>query len=158
MDERRLFGQIAVKLGFIDAAVLHRALDVQIEERRAGKGHKLLGVILVEGGFMTAGQVFEVLQAFDVEETERGQPGAGVRSVVIGSDQGPVTDTVSLLDRTSGTATAPAGVPADTWPMEKGAAPATPLPGTGPVRRGANGAQGPQGGETWEVDLRGEPQ
>lgn len=67
MDEKRLFGEIAVEKGYITLGKVKRALEVQRDMIKNGEGHKLIGVLLVELGFMTAEQVVDVLDHFDAE-------------------------------------------------------------------------------------------
>ena len=67
MEEKRLFGELAVHKGFVTLQQVNRALEIQKEMIKSGEGHKLIGVLLVELGFMSADQVCEVLMAFDEE-------------------------------------------------------------------------------------------
>ena len=67
MEEKRLFGEIAVHKGYVTLAQVKRALEIQKEMIRSGEGHKLIGVLLVELGFMSPDQVCDVLQTFDEE-------------------------------------------------------------------------------------------
>lgn len=80
MDEKRLFGEIAIELGLITREQLRRGLDHQQQLRRDGLGHKLLGVILVEQGVLTSEQVFAVLNAYEHEQAG-GHAGAHVKKV-----------------------------------------------------------------------------
>lgn len=54
-----LFGQVAIELGLINETQLETALSLQ-ESTRKGT---LIGLILVELGFLTNDQVLEVLQS-----------------------------------------------------------------------------------------------
>ena len=67
MDEKRLFGEIAIQRGYVTVAQVKQALEIQREMRRSGEGHKLIGVLLVELGYMTPGRVVEVLEMYDAE-------------------------------------------------------------------------------------------
>ena len=67
MDEKRLFGEIAIQKGFVTVAQIKQALEIQREMRKSGEGHKLIGVLLVELGYMTPVQVMEVLDVYDAE-------------------------------------------------------------------------------------------
>lgn len=67
MDEKRLFGEIAIQRGFLTVTQVKQALEIQREMRRSGEGHKLIGVLLVELGYISADKVVEVLEAYDAE-------------------------------------------------------------------------------------------
>jgi hypothetical protein len=67
LDEKRLFGEIAIERGYVTVAQVKQALEIQREMRRAGEGHKLIGVLLVELGYMSPKQVMEVLEMYDAE-------------------------------------------------------------------------------------------
>jgi len=60
LDQR--FGSIAVKKGFITSEQLMDALKIQITENVESNKHRLIGSILREMGFMTVGQIDEVLK------------------------------------------------------------------------------------------------
>lgn len=55
------FGKIAVENGFISADQLRQALCEQIDENLADHPHRVLGAICFEHGWMTPGQIEEVL-------------------------------------------------------------------------------------------------
>ncbi len=76
MDERRLFGEIAIQKGFVSPAQVKQALQIQREMRRSGEGHKLIGVLLVELGYMSPDKVVQVLDTYDAERAaeERKNP------------------------------------------------------------------------------------
>jgi hypothetical protein len=76
VDERRLFGEIAITKGYVKPAQVRQALEIQREMRRSGEGHKLIGVLLVELGYMSPDQVVEVLESYDAERAadERRNP------------------------------------------------------------------------------------
>jgi hypothetical protein len=74
VEEKRLFGEIAIEKGFITLAQLRRALDIQREMIRSGEGHKLVGVLLVELGYMTPEEVLAVLDAYDKEKAAELSP------------------------------------------------------------------------------------
>lgn len=67
MEEKRLFGEIAVAKGYLTLAQVKRALEIQREMIRSGEGHKLIGVLLVELGYLTPDQVCDILAAYDHE-------------------------------------------------------------------------------------------
>jgi hypothetical protein len=76
LDEKRLFGEIAIERGYVTVAQVKQALEIQREMRRSGEGHKLIGVLLVELGYMTPLKVMEILEAYDAERAaeQRGRP------------------------------------------------------------------------------------
>jgi len=72
------FGQTAVKMKFITVPQLQEALHRQVEENLSGKGHRLLGTILFDRGWMTSEQIEIVLNLLLKEmrqdEVKRGKP------------------------------------------------------------------------------------
>ena len=59
------FGQVAVKLGFVTPSQVESALDIQRSLEHSGKGRKLLGVILLETGFISSAQLIDILQYYE---------------------------------------------------------------------------------------------
>ena len=55
------FGQTAVELGFITVDRLKEALNIQVDDDIAGKGHRLLGSILFENDWMSSDDIEIVL-------------------------------------------------------------------------------------------------
>jgi len=96
VDEKRLFGEIAIQKGFVTIAQIKQALEIQREMRKSGEGHKLIGVLLVELGYMSPVQVMEILETYDAErEAEmRANPDSG--------DSGATSDALFSPDDTSG--------------------------------------------------------
>ena len=68
---RRLFGEVALERGFVDAAQLYEALTVQARRRTEGKSDKLLGQILLELGFLSPEQLQEVIDQLYPPEREK---------------------------------------------------------------------------------------
>lgn len=62
IDYAFLFGQIAIRHGFITEQQLETALDEQIDHDLNNDDHKLIGEILLEKGWMTQEQIAIVLQ------------------------------------------------------------------------------------------------
>ena len=58
---KKLFGEVALELGFVSSAQLYDALTEQVRRKSEGKSEKLLGQILLENGHITAEQIREVL-------------------------------------------------------------------------------------------------
>ena len=65
------FGQRAIRLGFIGAEDLALALAEQRRRDSIGREHELIGMILVEMGFLTTTQLLAILKVY---EEERGSP------------------------------------------------------------------------------------
>ncbi len=55
------FGQVAIELGFITAEQLKVALAEQVDDELAEQRRRLLGTILFERNWMSAGQIETVL-------------------------------------------------------------------------------------------------
>lgn len=66
MEERKLFGEIAVGMGYVTSQQVERALEVQRETEARGR-KKLIGVILVELGFLNTQQILEILKTYDAQ-------------------------------------------------------------------------------------------
>ena len=96
MDEKRLFGEIAIQKGFVTIAQIKQALEIQREMRKSGEGHKLIGVLLVELRFMTPVQVMEILEQYDAERA------AEMRAQPEVYDSGATSDALFSPDDTSG--------------------------------------------------------
>jgi hypothetical protein len=67
VDEKRLFGEIAIQKRYVTVAQVKQALEIQREMRKSGEGHKLIGVLLVELGYLKPEQVVDVLETYDAE-------------------------------------------------------------------------------------------
>ncbi|MHC4829599.1 MAG: hypothetical protein ACYTFT_04475, partial [Planctomycetota bacterium] len=65
---RARFGAIATSLGVIDQPKLEEALALQQELRRRGDGHKLIGLILLELGYLDTSGLVLVLKAMAEDE------------------------------------------------------------------------------------------
>lgn len=61
-DYAYLFGQIAIKKGFITEKQLEEALDEQTIHNLKNDNHKLIGEILLEKRWMTQDQITMVLE------------------------------------------------------------------------------------------------
>jgi len=58
---RELFGQIAVRRGFVSAEHVHEALKIQQDLTHDGK-RPLIGIILMELGMLSTTEMIDVLQ------------------------------------------------------------------------------------------------
>ena len=67
-EYRPRFGQIAVKMGFIDGTQLKEALNDQIDDNLAGRPHRFLGNILLSKKWITLEQVDITLDEIFKEE------------------------------------------------------------------------------------------
>ncbi len=71
------FGQVAVRLGLVTPGQVESALDIQKSLERSGKGRKLLGMILLEIGLISSGQLIEILQYYDHHRSAAAAPTEG---------------------------------------------------------------------------------
>lgn len=55
------FGQLAVEMGFVTPGQLKQALGEQVDDNLSGQRHRILGAIFFDHGWMTPGQIDEVL-------------------------------------------------------------------------------------------------
>jgi hypothetical protein len=78
-SQAELFGEVAIRKGFITAAELIRALELQQGRLQEGQGHELLGLILLKEGMLNNIQLLEVLRYYEAER-RRGPPGEPVPS------------------------------------------------------------------------------
>jgi len=62
------FGEVAMRLGFITESVLNDALRRQMRRVEEGESHKLLGMILLEHGYIDNGQLISILRRYERAE------------------------------------------------------------------------------------------
>jgi len=55
------FGHLAVDMGYVTPEQLKEALGEQVDDNLAGHPHRILGAIFFDRGWMTPGQIDEVL-------------------------------------------------------------------------------------------------
>lgn len=60
-----LFGDIAVRLGYASDEDVARALERQAEELERGNEHKLLGMHMLEMGFLSTSELIEILRVYE---------------------------------------------------------------------------------------------
>jgi len=60
-----LFGEIAIKLGFISKKEVKEALMIQQKDIKAGKPHRLIGLVMLEEGMIDNGQLIELLRYYE---------------------------------------------------------------------------------------------
>ena len=70
MQKYEPFGQVAVRLGFTTQGQVNTALQIQSSLEHAGKGRKLLGMIMLETGLISSAQLIEVLQYYAQRQAE----------------------------------------------------------------------------------------
>lgn len=56
------FGITAIQMGFITATQLHEAMKIELNENLNDTEHRLIGQILFERGYISSGQIREVLR------------------------------------------------------------------------------------------------
>ncbi|MEE8142779.1 MAG: UDP-glucose 4-epimerase GalE [Planctomycetota bacterium] len=61
----QLFGDIAIRLGFLNEADVVKALERQTQEMEQGTQHKLIGMHLLEMGLLSTSQLIEVLKYYE---------------------------------------------------------------------------------------------
>ncbi len=61
IETRFAFAVVAIEKDFITMEQAKEAMDIQVTEGLEGKGHRLIGEILVSQGYMTETQIDEVL-------------------------------------------------------------------------------------------------
>ena len=71
MPKKGLFGEIAIKKGFVTEEQVKMALEVQKEMDAIGEKHKLIGVIMLELGMLTSEQILEILKTFEKDVGEK---------------------------------------------------------------------------------------
>lgn len=64
-ESAELFGEIAVKLGFITQDDIKKALAVQKKDIAQGKPHRLIGLVMLEEGMIDNAQLIELLRYYD---------------------------------------------------------------------------------------------
>ena len=57
-------GKVAVKLGFCTMEDVHNALEIQKNLPKQQKGHKLLGMIMLEEGIISNEQLIAILKYY----------------------------------------------------------------------------------------------
>ena len=59
---RKLFGEVALDMGYVTAAQLYEALTVQQRRKSEGQPDKLLGQVLLELGHLSTEQIQEIVE------------------------------------------------------------------------------------------------
>ena len=63
------FGELAVKLGFVTEQDVERVLVEQERIRTEGRGHKMMGLCMVEMGLISTTQLVEILRHYEEDES-----------------------------------------------------------------------------------------
>ena len=63
-EERIPFGEMAIRKGYCTADEVAEALRVQRKLGRRGRPRPLTGIIMVKHGFITTGQLIDVLRTY----------------------------------------------------------------------------------------------
>ena len=71
MSKREPFGSVALRLCLTNKEQLEEALAIQDEEDKAGKEHRLLGLIMLEMGYLTTTELIEVLRHIDEAQEKK---------------------------------------------------------------------------------------
>ncbi len=69
-----LFGEVAIRLGFVRRQDVERALRIQEEEVAARKPHRLLGIVMLQEGMLTGAQLIEILRCYERQDGEERKP------------------------------------------------------------------------------------
>jgi hypothetical protein len=68
-DNTQLFGQVAVRKGFVTPQQVDASLSLQTDLRRQGKPHKLIGMIMLEAGYLDTTQLIDILKSIEQART-----------------------------------------------------------------------------------------
>ncbi len=64
-----LFGDLAIKLGFVSREDVSRVLEEQDRLKKSGRGHKMMGLCMVEMGLLSTSQLVEILRQYEKDGT-----------------------------------------------------------------------------------------
>lgn len=71
MKNRELFGEVAVRLGFVKPKEVQAVLKIQETERTARKKHRLIGLIMLDKGILDTTQLIAVLKEIEAQQNRR---------------------------------------------------------------------------------------
>lgn len=71
---RKPFGEVLIANGLTSRARVKEALQAQQEEDRIGKRHRLLGIILLEGGALSSADLIRALKLYNNQIHTDGKP------------------------------------------------------------------------------------
>lgn len=65
MSKKELFGEIAIRLGFVKLKDVEAALKLQHEEKTKKNKHRLIGIIMLQMGVLGNEQLIEILREIE---------------------------------------------------------------------------------------------
>jgi hypothetical protein len=68
MKKRELFGEVAVRLGFVKPRDVEEALKTQAEEEKTKRKRRLIGLIMLTEGILDTTQLIAVLKEMEVNQ------------------------------------------------------------------------------------------
>ncbi len=69
-EKRILFGQLAIKLGYVDKEQVEEALEIQKKMDERGEKHMLLGMIMLQKTMISTEQLISLLKYMDEHRSE----------------------------------------------------------------------------------------
>ena len=66
VDFEKRFGDVAVEKGFVSKEQVEKALKIQMMDDSEGKGHRVIGAILKQLGYMTTEEINEILDIMGI--------------------------------------------------------------------------------------------
>lgn len=72
--QKELFGQLALRAGFVTERQLQKALQRQKEIVAQGGPHKLIGLLMVEMGYLSTAQLIALLKEAQLDTTLHSHP------------------------------------------------------------------------------------
>ena len=70
MKNKELFGEIAVRLGFVKPKDVDAALKIQHEEKTKKNRHRLIGLIMLQMGVLGNDQLIDVLKEIENQSSK----------------------------------------------------------------------------------------
>ncbi len=67
-EHGKRFAEVAVEMGFINKDQAKKALMEQLDDNINNNMHRLIGRILLEKGWMTSNQIFQVVNALYIKK------------------------------------------------------------------------------------------
>jgi len=66
------FGALAVAKGFCTRAEVDEALDIQRRQTALGRPKPLTGIVMVQNGFISTGELIDILRSYEDEPQDDG--------------------------------------------------------------------------------------
>ena len=70
-ETAELFGEVAIKLGFVTREDVQKALQIQRADVKSGRPRRLLGLILLEEGLIDNFQLIEILKYYERKSVKK---------------------------------------------------------------------------------------